>query len=57
MLNDDEMRSKAERILPAMRGALQSLIQQRDDELEKINRDVQLKVTDEVKSINLVNIV
>lgn len=57
MLNDEEMRSKAERILPAMRGALQSLIQQRDDELEKINRDVQLKVTDEVKSINLVNIV
>lgn len=57
MLNDEEMRSKAERILPAMRGALQSLIQQRDEELNKINRDVQLKVTDEVKSINLVRIV
>lgn len=57
MLNDEEMRSKAERILPVMRGALQSLIQQRDEELDKINRDVQLKVTDEVKSINLVKIV
>lgn len=57
LLNDEDMRSKAERILPPMRGALQNLIQQRDDELEKINRDVQLKVTDEVKSINLVKIV
>ena len=57
LLNDVEMRSKAERILPPMRGALQNLIQQRDDELEKINRDVQLKVTDEVKSLNLVKIV
>jgi hypothetical protein len=51
------MRNKAERILPPMRGALQNLIQQRDDELEKINRDVQLRVTDEVKSLNLVKIV
>jgi len=55
--NDEEMRGKAERILPAMRSTLQNLIQQRDDELEKINRDVQLRVTDEVKSLNLVRIV
>ena len=57
LLKDEEMRSKAERILPAMRSTLQNLIQQRDDELEKINRDVQLRVTDEVKSLNLVKIV
>jgi hypothetical protein len=57
LLNDIEMRNKAERILPPMRGALQNWIQQRDEELEKINRDVQLRVTDEVKSLNLVNIV
>lgn len=57
LLNDIEMRNKAERILPPMRAALQNLTQQRDDELEKINRDVQLRVTDEVKSLNLVKIV
>ena len=57
LLKDEEMRSKAERILPAMRSTLQNLIQQRDDELEKINRDVQLRVTDEVKSLNLVKLV
>lgn len=57
LLNDDEMRSKAERILPPMRKTLENLIQERNDELDKINRDVQLKVTDEVKSINLVKVV
>ena len=57
LLNDEEMRSNAERILPVMRSQLLILQQRRDDELEKINSDVQLKVMDEVKSINLVKVV
>ena len=49
--------NNAERILPAMRKNLLTLQQERDDELEKINRDVQLRVIEEIKSINLVKLV
>ena len=54
---DEELRNNAERILPAMRKNLLTLQQERDDELKKINRDVQLRVIEEIKSINLVKLV
>lgn len=57
LLNDKEMQDRAERILRLQRGQLQNLLQRKEDDIEKINRDVQLMVTDEVKSLNLVKIV
>lgn len=57
LLKDDEMYNRAERTLWLQRARLQSLIQKKEEDIEKINRDVQLKVTDEVKSLNLVKIV
>ena len=57
MVHDDEMLARAERALRLMRSNYQSLQQRRDEELEKINKDIQLKVTEEVKSLNLVQIV
>lgn len=57
LLKDDEMFSRAERTLRLQRGQLQALQQRKEEDIEKINRDVQLKVTDEVKSLNLVKIV
>lgn len=57
LLNDKEMLSRAENTLRLQRNNLQTLLQKRDDEIEKINRDVQLMVTDEVKSLNLVKVV
>lgn len=57
LLKDDDMLSRAERTLRLQRGQMQSLLQRKEDDIEKINRDVQLRVTDEVKSLNLVKIV
>ena len=57
LLKDDEMFNRAERTLRLQRGQLQSLKQRKDDDVEKINKDVQLRVTDEIKSLNLVKIV
>ena len=57
MLKDDTMFSRAERALRLQRNNLQTLIQRKEDDIEKINRDVQLRVTDEVKSLNLVKLV
>lgn len=57
IIHDDDMYDKAERALRLMRANLQTLQQRRDDELEKINKDIQLKVREEPKSLNLVQIV
>ena len=57
LLNDTVMHDRAERTLRLQRGQLQGLLQRKEDDIEKINRDVQLRVTDEVKSLNLVKIV
>lgn len=57
LLKDDDMLSRAEKTLRLHRGQLQSLLQRKEDDIEKINKDVQLRVTDEVKSLNLVKIV
>ena len=57
MIHDEELQNRAERALRLMRNNLQTLQQRRDEELEKINKDIQLKVTEEIKSLNLVHIV
>ena len=57
IIHDDDMYDKAERALRLLRANLQTLQQRRDDELEKINKDIQLKVREEPKSLNLVQIV
>lgn len=57
MINDNELHSRAERTLRLQRAQLQALQQRKEEEIEKINRDVQLRITDEVKSLNLVKIV
>lgn len=57
LLHDDVLINRTERTLYLQRGRLQSMIQRKEDDVEKINRDEQLKVTDEVKSLNLVKII
>ena len=57
LLNDTNMHERAERTLRLQRAQLQGLLQRKEDDMDKINKDVQLRVTDEVKSINLVRIV
>lgn len=57
IIKDFESHSRAERTLRLQRGQLQALQQRKEDEIEKINRDVQLRITDEVKSLNLVKII
>ena len=57
LLHDDVLVNRTERTLYLQRGRLQSMIQRKEDDIEKINRDEQLKVTDEVKSLNLVKII
>lgn len=57
LIGDDTLKSNAERILPVMRSNLQTLIKNKEEELERINKDIHLKVTEEPKSLNLVQIV
>ena len=57
LINDKDLIERAGRTLRLQRSQLQGLLQRKEDDVEKINRDVQLKVTDEIKSINLVRIV
>lgn len=54
--NDASLRS-AENTLRLMRANLRDLKQKRDSDLERINRDVQLKVTEKIKSLNLVQVI
>lgn len=55
--NDDKVLKSLEGILPANKARLTAMKEKRDTELERINRDVQLKVTECVMSINLVQLV
>lgn len=57
LMHDEELTNRTERTLYLQRGRLQSLIQRKEEDIEKISRDEQLRVTDEVKSLNLVNLV
>ena len=54
---DEETVKKAARIIPAMRGRLRDFKQERDEALEHINRDANLKVTASIKSLSLINVI
>ncbi len=54
--DDDELR-RAENALRLLRANLRDLIEKRESDLVRINRDVHLKVTPEIKSLNLVKVV
>ncbi len=55
-LNDDT-RKNAERILPVMRANLRNTIQVLTDKLENINKDAQLQITNNIHSLNLINVI
>ena len=55
--DDDAALRSAEGALRLMRANLRDLKQKRESDLERINRDVQLKVTEEIKSLNLVQVI
>ena len=52
----DELK-RAENVLRLQRANLRDLLERRESDLERINRDVHLKVTSEIKSLNLVQVV
>ena len=54
---DDAALRNAEGALRLMRANLRDLQQRKEADLERITRDVQLKVMDEIKSLNLVQVV
>lgn len=54
--DDDELR-RTENVLRLQRANLRDLLERRESDLERINRDVQLRVTPEIKSLNLVQVV
>ena len=54
--NDDDLR-RAENVLRLQRANLRDLMERRESDLERINRDVHLRVTPEIKSLNLVKVV
>lgn len=53
---DKEEKKKQEKILPAWRGQLVRLEQEEFEQLERLNQDPCLKVTPEIRSINLIYI-
>ena len=55
--NDDEEIRRAENVLRLQRANLRDLLNKRETDLERINRDVHLMVTHEIKSLNLVKVV
>lgn len=54
--NDDDLR-RAENVLRLQRANLRDLLDRKESDIERINRDVHLKVTQEIKSLNLVQVV
>ena len=54
--SDEELR-RAERALRLQRARLRELMERKEADLERINRDVHLKVTPEIKSLNLVQVI
>ena len=54
--NDDDLR-RAENALRLQRANLRDLLERKEADIERINRDVHLKVTPEIKSLNLVKVV
>jgi len=55
--NDDEELRRAENVLRLQRANLRDLLNKRESDLERINRDVHLMVIHEIKSLNLVKVV
>lgn len=56
-IGDETERKRAENALRLQRANLRALMEKRESDLERINRDVHLKVTHEIKSLNLVEVV
>ena len=54
--NDESLR-RAENTLRLHRANLRDLMDRKESDIERINRDVHLKVTQEIKSLNLVQVV
>ena len=54
--NDDDLR-RAENVLRLQRANHRDLMERRESDLERINRNVHLRVTPEIKSLNLVKVV
>lgn len=57
MVNDEKAVKRAESVLRLNRANLRDLLEKKKLDIERINRDVQLKVKYEIESLNLVNIV
>jgi hypothetical protein len=57
MLRDDATLRTVEGTLRLMKSNLLSLQQKKDEDIERINKDVQLKVIGEIRSLNLVHVV
>lgn len=55
--NDDNALRSAEGALRLLRANLRDLMARMESDLERINHDVQLKVTEEIKSLNLVQVI
>lgn len=54
---DDEALKRAENALRLQRARLRDILDKRESDLERINRDVNLIITSEIKSLNLVKVV
>lgn len=54
--NDDDIR-RAENVLRLQRANLRDLLERKVSDIDRINRNVHLKVTPEIKSLNLVQVV
>lgn len=57
MLKDDAALRTVEGTLRLMKSNLQTLQQKKEEDIERINKDVQLKVIGEIRSLNLVHVV
>ena len=56
-IGDNDSLRRAENVLRLQRANLRDLVDKCKTDLERINRDVRLKVTQEIKSLNLVQVV
>ena len=56
-IGDDEELRRAENALRLQRANLRDLLEKRESDLERINRDVHLRVISEIKSLNLIQVV
>ena len=54
---DDKRIREIDGVLRLQKSNLSSLLLKKEEELDKINQDVQLKITDEIKSINYVRVI